>query len=175
MLALCLCTPQGVWFFEFRLASSKASYTWSTGGTDHLLQSIFYSDPMLRRKEKLAVGRNDNPKYDLLHYYHNSSLGGHPGVQAMVCAYPQPFILRGPWKDVCNFIQSCTTCNLPKLSAWLILCCFNYHHFHLVFSLTILLRVAFLQWPSCQLFSCWLLTKYSHLMSLSHFLTLLTL
>ena len=73
---------------------------------------------LLYRKGKLVVGADPAVKQQLLQLFHDSSIGGHSGIQVTKKRIGSVLYWKGMTKDVRNHVRTCAVCqrNKPDLS-----------------------------------------------------------
>ena len=78
-----------------------------------IFPKYYWSNGKLQRKGKLVVGQDNSMKQELLLHFHASSSTGHSGVYT-VKRLAAVVYWKGMWKDVREFVRTCSTCQCYK-------------------------------------------------------------
>ncbi|CAJ2672860.1 unnamed protein product [Trifolium pratense] len=74
----------------------------------------------LRRRGKLVIGSDPAVKESILHWLHDSALGGHSGRDVTATRIKSLFYWKGMTKDILHYVKNCGVCqrNKPDLAAY---------------------------------------------------------
>lgn len=71
---------------------------------------FLWDQGVLTHKEHLVVGNSTDLKHKIIEEYHNSSVGGHSGIDKTSRRIKRTFYWKGLQKDVQQFISECHIC-----------------------------------------------------------------
>lgn len=71
-------------------------------------------DITLRRKGKLVVGNSATVKSFILHWLHDSAIGGHSGRDNTAARVKALFYWKGMTRDIQAYIRDCVVCQRSK-------------------------------------------------------------
>ncbi|KAJ0856477.1 putative nucleotidyltransferase, Ribonuclease H [Helianthus annuus] len=81
------------------------------------IKHMSWNGILLTRKSKLWIGKDDNLRKEILDLCHNSSLGGHSGVQPTLQRFKSLFYWRRADKDIKKWVKECEICLKAKYEA----------------------------------------------------------
>lgn len=99
-------------FFGKQTLTSERSSLICTQITSHL--SFTFVNDELRRKDKLVVGNNANTKLHILHWLHDSAIGGHSGRDATLQRVKSLFYWPRMNMEIQAYVRNCSVCQKNK-------------------------------------------------------------
>ncbi|GMI70195.1 hypothetical protein HRI_000688800 [Hibiscus trionum] len=82
-------------------------------GTSHYSKYL-WDGKWLRRKGRVVVGNSEEPRRDLMLYFHYSPIGGHSGVEVTTRRLGSIFYWKGLRKNIKALVRECGVCQKKK-------------------------------------------------------------
>lgn len=79
-----------------------------------MVPNFTFQDGLLRSKNRVVIGPDDELKGFILQWMHNSSQGGHSGKDGTLQRVKHLFYWKGITNSVTNFVRQCLVCQANK-------------------------------------------------------------